>query len=158
MEERLKYEDLEDEYEMDDESDIEDINNNDYFEEDDYTQVASKSRKKRYEDIQNVDTGYFCTFKNVNGKMYKIEMYNSGVTIGNKIRDAITGAYYNYKIGSKYEDLFFKIRMTTGTTKTNVTLYYFSISDYEKHQKTIVSDVVKQRWTTKKNFRENELV
>jgi hypothetical protein len=102
MEDRLKYEseDEDNNYEEDD-----NYNNNDEFCDDEYEEVnrsSGKSRKKMYEDLKNNDIGYFSISKNIKGKNYKIEMYNSGVTIGNKIRDAITGNYYNYKIGSKY--------------------------------------------------------
>ena len=158
MEDRLKYEseDEDNNYEEDD-----NYNNNDEFCEDDgYEEInrsSGKSRKKMYEDLKNNDIGYFSISKNIKGRNYKIEMYNSGVTIGNKIRDAITGTYYNYKIGSKYEDLFFKVKMPIGTKNNNVTLYYYCISDFEKHQKTIISDVVKSKWIEKKNFREKEM-
>jgi hypothetical protein len=47
--------------------------------------------------------------------------------------------------------------MPIGTKNNNVTLYYFCISDFEKHQKTIISDVVKSKWIEKKNFREKEM-
>ena len=157
MEDRLKYEN-----ESDEEND--DINqfcdDESYYEDNDTYEnnTSGKSRRKMYEDLKNSDTGYFCISKNVKGKNYKIEMYNSGVTIGNKIRDAITGSYSNYKIGSNNEDLFFKVRMPIGTKNNNVTLFYYCISDFEKHQKTIVSDGVKRKWFDKKTFRENELI
>ncbi len=159
MEDRIKYE-IESDEENDDCDDIDQFcDDESYYEDNDKYEnnTSGKSRRKFYEDLKNSDTGYFCISKNVKGKNYKIEMYNSGVTIGNKIRDAITGTYSNYKIGSNNEDLFFKVRMPTGIKNNNVTLFYYCISDFEKHQKTIVSDTVKRKWIDKKNFRESKL-
>ena len=158
MEDRLKYENESDNEENESDDDMDQFCDDESYYEDNDTYATGKSRKKMYEDLKNSDTGYFFISKNVKGKNYKIEMYNSGVTIGNKIRDAITGTYSNYKIGSKYEDLFFKVKMPIGTKNNNVTLFYYCIGDFEKHQKTIVSDVTKSKWIEKKNFREKELI
>lgn len=43
----------------------------------------------------------------------KIGVYTSG-DVGSRIRNAETGEYYNYTVGSKYEDLFFSVRLSTG--------------------------------------------
>ena len=67
--------------------------------------------KKAIDDIKSIDVGYCKIFRQVlknNGKkkLTKFELYSSGGTNSN-IRDAITGKYYSYKVGSKDEHFFF---------------------------------------------------
>lgn len=85
------------------------------------------------------------------GKKFKnvtIDMYGSGDT-GTQIRNAITGLPTNYLVGSKDEDLFYKVSICTGIDRDNgpVHLYYDSPSQYENHQFTTVSDDVKEWWS-----------
>ena len=70
------------------------------------------------------------TFKSV-----KIDVYTSGY-IGNYIRNAETGEYTKYLVGSADEDLFYSVILATGECKSkngsNV-LFYTSPEHYMRH-------------------------
>ena len=55
----------------------------------------------------------------------------------------------NYLVGSKEEDLFYKVSICTGIDRDNgpIHLYYDSPSQYENHQFTYVNDDVKEWWS-----------
>ena len=85
------------------------------------------------------------------GKFYKnvtINMYGSGDS-GSFIRNAVTGSITNYVVGSKDQDLFYKVAMCTGLDRDHrpVHLFYDSPTQYENHQFTYVSDEVKESWS-----------
>jgi hypothetical protein len=93
------------------------------------------------------------------GKTKKVEMYTSSGT-GNFIRDAETGEYYNEKVGSKDEDLYFKISLSTGecTSKNNSSAMYFqSPAHYMSCMKTTVSPATIARWEARRDARIAEL-
>jgi hypothetical protein len=93
------------------------------------------------------------------GKTKKMEMYTSSGT-GNFIRDAETGEYYNEKVGSKDEDLYFKISLSTGecTSKNNSSAMYFqSPAHYMSCMKTTVSPATIARWEARRDARIAEL-
>ena len=79
-------------------------------------------------------------------------MYGSGGP-GSLIRNAETGEYYKYKVGTMDEDLFFKTMISTGPG--NLTLFYDSPTQYERHQYVTLDDVIKTRWENKRQFRLN---
>jgi hypothetical protein len=85
------------------------------------------------------------------GKFYKnvtINMHGSGDS-GSLIRNAVTGSITNYVVGSRDQDLFYKVSMCTGLDRDHkpVHLFYDSPTQYENHQFTIVSDEVKELWS-----------
>lgn len=89
------------------------------------------------------------------GKYHKyitIENFGSG-SYGSKIRNAVTGSYYNYIVGSSDEDLFFKVVEATGRNgrKEPLTLFYDSPEQYEnQHFRTVsVSQEAKDLWVTR---------
>ncbi len=93
------------------------------------------------------------------GKTKKVEMYTSS-GIGNFIRDAETGEYYNEKVGSKDEDLYFKISLSTGecTSKNNSSAMYFrSPTHYMSCMKSTVSPANIARWEARRDARIAEL-
>jgi hypothetical protein len=113
--------------------------------------------KPEIENIKKLDRGYHKLKRPFNkywvdGKYYKninIEFYKTG-GIGNKIRNAITGEYYNSTVGSFEEDLYFSVIIATGETgQEQVTLFYDSPDQYEKHQFLTLSPNIKQRWHDK---------
>ena len=84
------------------------------------------------------------------GKYYKritIENYGSG-SHGNLIRNAVTGIKYNITVGSAGEDMFFKVRESTGRNgrRETLTLYYDSPEQFENHHFTTLPIEVKQKW------------
>lgn len=93
------------------------------------------------------------------GKTKKMEMYTSSGT-GNCIRDAETGQYYAEKVGSKDEDLYFKISLSTGecTSKNNSSAMYFqSPAHYMSCMKGNVSPAAIARWEARRDARIAEL-
>ena len=93
------------------------------------------------------------------GKTKKVEMYTSS-GICNFIRDAETGEYYNEKVGSKDEDLYFKISLSTGecTSKNNSSAMYFqSPAHYMSCMKSTVSPANIARWEARRDARIAEL-
>jgi len=66
------------------------------------------------DDYKKLDKNYHKIYRTFSNKRKEVELCTSPVSCGPPIRDAITGSRYpNYKVGSKYEDLFFKTRLAT---------------------------------------------
>ena len=85
----------------------------------------------------------------------KYEIYTSGVT-GNHIRDAESGEYFNYKIGSQDEDLFFKVSLATGECKSAngfSTLFYMSPQHSENHLQMNINPILVAAWEKKRDAR-----
>ena len=108
-------------------------------------------------DVKALDKGYRKIQININrvwtdGKYYKskqIEIYVSG-DIGKKIRNAITGFKYDDKVGSKQEDLYFKVKNNSAPLgSTAGSLFYESPEQFEKHQFIELSREVKEKWYAK---------
>jgi hypothetical protein len=79
-------------------------------------------------------------------KIFKVGLYASGC-VGSNIRDAVTGVYYNYKVGSKDEDRFFSVVDCTGTqSNSTITYFYQSPNHYETVNKTTVNENTHYRW------------
>ena len=86
-------------------------------------------------------------------KQKRIGVYTSG-EIGTRIRNAETGEYYNYKVGSKYEDLFFSVRLSTGECNGKYilpTLFFSSPKHYESYLHNTVSDEIVDSWNYKRD-------
>ena len=114
-------------------------------------------------DIQDKQKKSFDQFKFVNKRFHKanrrlenrkqsmIEYYSSG-DIGSCITSATSGIKYKeYIVGSKHEDLFFKVSISNGefVGKGSLTLFYDSPEQFEKHQYIELSLDVKQKWYEK---------
>lgn len=113
--------------------------------------------QKEINAVKSYDTGYGYVYRKkllMNGtiKNTKIDCYTSGDS-GTLIRNAETGNYYKFKVGSKEEELFFKISLATGELKTkngsNV-LFYDSPEQYEKHLNGEINQNSKDIWYEKK--------
>jgi hypothetical protein len=106
---------------------------------------------------QILNRGYHKIMKNilVNNKNKKIELgvYGSGSS-ESQIRNAETGEYYKYKVGTMDEDLFFKVMISTGEVPSGpLTLFYDSPEHYERHQYLELDDLTKKRWDVKRQSR-----
>jgi hypothetical protein len=105
------------------------------------------------QDIKNLDAGFTKVNRLIptqRGYLKKkgIDVYVSG-NIGNRIRDAKTGHYYQDKIGTNDELNFFKVSFATGelNAKNGLnSLFYLSPSDYEIHMNHQLDDIVHQKW------------
>ena len=108
--------------------------------------------------VNSLNRGYHTLSRNIldhnkNMKTVEIGVYSSGMH-GSPIRNAETGEYYKYKVGTMDEDLFFKVGSATGVISSGpLTLFYDSPSQYEKHQYADLDNNSKRRWENKKNNR-----
>ena len=116
-------------------------------------------KKNTIAESENLDPNFqkeIRAFNNTwNGKYYKkitIKSYGSG-QIGSRIRNAVTGQYTSYIVGSKNEDLFFVVSDSTGLfgRKEPLILYYDSPEQYENHQYILLNQKIKEKWN-EKNF------
>lgn len=107
----------------------------------------------------NVITRKFISTKTGKPKNKRVFIYTSGTT-GSRIRDAETGDYYPNKIGSKDEDLFFKVILATGECKSangSSTLFYNSPQHYMTHLNCSIEPEIIAKWEAKRNERLAEL-
>jgi hypothetical protein len=82
-------------------------------------------------------------------KIATFELYSSGDQ-GSSIRDAITGQYCVAKVGSKEEDQFFKLTISTGEVRGERRNFYFQTPmDYERHMHTTLDTKTKEAWLNK---------
>lgn len=110
------------------------------------TSSVRKKQKKVIDDTKKADKGYHCLKMMVNHRLTKIELYDSGTNIGNKIRDPIYGNRLPSKVGSKDEYLYFKVRVCGLNPNNPVTFFYDSPEHYERHFKTSLPIAMKQKW------------
>jgi hypothetical protein len=114
-----------------------------------------KKGKKPKESIKSYDKGFHKIVRKLtddNNKVNKkitVEGYSTG-QLGNNIRNALTGEYTKYKVGSKEQSLFFKVSNCIGlNSAAPVHFYYKSPEEYERHQFSKVDKVVKDKWMEK---------
>lgn len=84
-------------------------------------------------------------------KKTNISFYTTSLTPGVKIRNAVTGYKEPYIVGSKDEDLFFKVSLNTGELGQcpySNHLFFESPEDYESLFYTKISDNIKNKWKT----------
>jgi len=128
---------------------------NDYYNpHDEIDSLDSKLNKLNLlEESKSIDRGYSKIYRYIettNGmiKRLKVELYTSG-DMGSNIRDAESGEYYKYKVGSLDEELFFKVTMGTGECNSlngsNI-LFYTSPHQFMSHQNEDISDEVIEKW------------
>lgn len=90
--------------------------------------------------------GLFLTKKGEVFKDFWVELYSSGCT-GSNIRDAVTGTYYSYKVGSIDEYRFFSVVDSTGAkSKSAVVFFYSSPRQYEEYNKTKLNENIHTKW------------
>jgi hypothetical protein len=117
---------------------------------------------KMIENAKRMDKGYNVIYrteteisKNKKYKKKRIEIYTSSGT-GNHIRNPETGDYSNYLVGSKDEDLFFKVMLATGECRSkngSNTLFYDTPRDYATHLKCSVDPQMVAVWEEKRQAR-----
>jgi hypothetical protein len=117
------------------------------------------SKNKELINFKRADRGFNKIYRNIvresDDKIIKkkIELYSTGGT-GSNIRDAETGEYYSELVGSKYEDLYFKVSLATGECTSlngSSTLFYLSPEHYERHLYVELDNYTKFNWEEKKN-------
>jgi hypothetical protein len=109
-----------------------------------------KYQKKIADEVKCADKGYRCYKMNSvtpNGiKPVKIEVFDSGSCIGNRIRDPMSGARLTDRVGSANEYKYFKAHMSGIFAGKSATLFYDSPEHYERHHKTSISKDIKEKW------------
>jgi hypothetical protein len=114
------------------------------------------------ENVRNRDKGYnriYRTFFNEKKKLY----YKKGIDIytsspGSKIRNAETGEYFNYKVGSLDEDLFFSVSLATAekgirNPKGLNILFFTSPQHYMSYTNAEVDENVISDWRLRQEYR-----
>lgn len=118
-----------------------------------------------FEKAKRMDKGYNTIYRKVPRKHdgilknKKIEIYTSSGT-GSRIRDAETGEYFSNIVGSKDEDLFFKVALSTGEcTSANGSniLFFVSPQHYANKFHCEVDPELALAWEQKRNERMTEL-
>ena len=85
-----------------------------------------------------------------NGKRKNVSIYGTG-PLGWHIRNAVTGEKYSHLVGSKNEDLYFKVSYCTGETgQESKTLFYDTPEQYERITGSTVSQQDKSSWEEKR--------
>lgn len=102
----------------------------------------------------NFHTYTYNVLKKINGKNHtkkmSIQYYSSG-SVGTHICHAVSGDVTPHIVGSKMENLYYKVTMSTGTHEGgSVILFYNSPEEYEKHQMCFTSPENKEKWYDKK--------
>lgn len=122
----------------------------------DSSTTANTFRQKQRNHLDNskkADKGYHKIKRFIDGKKYSFEIYNGYLVTGSSIRNALTGTKYeHYKIGTRDEDLLFKVKFSTGDKGMNgdhVTLFYDNPEHFERHTKMVISSDVKSAWLQK---------
>ena len=108
-------------------------------------QVINKKGRYEMEKINVYSTSHFF-----------VDQYGRGI----RIRDAETGEYYSHLVGSKDEDLYFKVSFSTGelNSKNNSNkLFYLSPQHCEQHLDLEIPQSVIAQWEVKRAARLYEL-
>ena len=120
---------------------------------------------KMIEKAKRADVGYnkfFRTFKyenekgQIRTKRVKHEFYTSRFGVGALIRDAESGEYYEYKVGSADEDLFFKAIIHSGLCNNKgktTTAFFSSPNAYMQLMDCELSENIVSAWEKKRNAR-----
>lgn len=90
----------------------------------------------------------------VDGKFIKkkiIEIYSTGST-GNLIKNAQTGVKTNVRVGTKEEDMYFKVSDCSSNGNIPTNYYYDSPEEYETHFCCILEQNIKDRWRVKQTM------
>lgn len=112
-----------------------------------------QKNKKLFDEFKTTDRNYHSVKRDVNGKVVSVELYDTSITPGTRIRDATSGAtHLNLKLGSSDEDLFFKVKIATGEKgfgQEAHTFFFESPEVYERYTGATVSQETKEKWLKK---------
>ena len=133
------------------------------YKDDDFNPIAPNDyeltpQEEMLQESKNIDKGYNFVYRKVLDKrgIYKkrkIDIYTTS-GVGNHIRNAETGEYYNSKVGSKDEDLFLKLSLSTGECNSkngSNTLFYLSPQQCSNHLHVNFDDSFIYAWEEKRN-------
>ena len=145
-------------------------NDSDYDNNDEISHITASTitsrKKKSYRNLDkyaNITPGLICIkTANKKWKEKRIDGYYTVNIPGSPIRNAVIGSYeINYMgntkfaVGSVWEDLFFKVTLTT-LKGSPYTLFYDSPEQYERHMNSSLPEEDVKRWYNKhRNATEN---
>jgi hypothetical protein len=110
----------------------------------------AKRQLKLMEELKKADKGYNKTYRYNGKKRVAVEFYTTNITPGSKIRNAITGVYQNFLVGSRSEDLFYKVANVSDVCRNDQHVMFFdSPEQYERHFHATVSQPCKEEWVNK---------
>ena len=103
------------------------------------------------------DKGFHQVSRKTKGRKFKLDYYETSINVDARIRNAVTGFRYKddhpklrYLVGSRQEDLFFKVAISNGENgNSHVFLFYDNPEQFEKHQHIILSRPIKEKWYKK---------
>ena len=139
---------------------------NDYnpteYDNDNISLTGSEKEKYQLDKLKQLDRGYNKIWRNKqkNGrvKRTRVEIYTSG-DFGSHIRDAETGEYYPYLVGSLDEQLFFSVKFATGECRSangSNTLFYLSPEKYMSHLNQTLRPEIIESWKENRDIRMNQ--
>lgn len=116
-----------------------------------------RNKRKRHELYKRTDSDYY-SFKmnryNEDGEpiLQKVEIYSS--PSHGYIRNASSGVREQHKVGSKHEDLYFRVKDLSFYTKTDTNkeprkLFYRNPEEFERHHFVKISQDIKKAWNEK---------
>ncbi len=130
---------------------------NDDIESETDSQYSGDLKKTEFLITKKSDKGFFKIKQRINKRNVVTEGYSSSNNPGCYIRNGITGRYEIDRfgkniatVGSKDEDLYYKVTLTgNGIGKEPRTLFYHTLSQYERHFKTVVPQNIRDKWNQK---------
>lgn len=132
------------------------------YQKDEYTLASESSivsdvapARKKQRDFMDAyklnDKLYHKIVRGGGNKQEKVGLYTTSTIPGARIRDAITGIVDdNCRVGSMYEDLYFKVVFATGEFGSEPKTAYFDSPEHcERHINSSISQENKNKWTNK---------
>ncbi len=115
---------------------------------------VEKKLQKEHDKLMKKMNKHFHVVSHFNPRTERLETlkYYSSGEIGSPIKMAVTGSVWNpkFRVGSRAEDLFFKVTVATGETgKDPVNLFYENPEQYENHQGIMLDVGTKEQWQKK---------
>ena len=111
--------------------------------------------------MKKANNNNFCSVKKLLKKKWKDQLYLHTIAFsyykthpqaGSRIIHAVTGDALPGLVGSKMENCYFKVKMTSSGESENGTLFYLSPSEYENHQYCQVSQESIDNWVAKQQY------
>jgi hypothetical protein len=113
--------------------------------------ISFESNRQKVNDFIKDKRHYKIKRVNIDGKRKKIDIFGSG-PIDYTIRNAVSGfKYTGHIVGSKFEDLYFKVKLATGEVAgaESITLFYDDPEQCENHLFQEFPQEVKEKWYKK---------
>lgn len=116
------------------------------------TTLSEKQRRENRSSVYTIK-------RKINGKMKKINLFNTTTTANSPIVNAITGFPFGsigekkYLVGSSMQDDLFKVRFLTRENGIpGLTLFYETPEHYERHTNSIVDPEIKKKCYERKKL------